>query len=71
VLRGIYNGRFKSTDETQFFFHWDYLNEAMKKTTLRRADQIGFFIVGLKDPDQAAEVAAAIDSAFKNSVTEP
>jgi len=70
VLRGIYNGRFKSTDETQFFFHWDYLNEAMKKTTLRRADQIGFFIVGLKDPDQAAEVAAAIDSAFKNSVTE-
>ena len=70
VLRGIYNGRFKSTDETQFFFHWDYLNEAMKKTTLRRADQIGFFIVGLKDPDQAAEVAASIDSAFKNSVTE-
>ena len=70
VLRGIYNGRFKSTDETQFFFHWDYLNEAMKKTTLRRADQIGFFIVGLKDPDQAAEVATAIDSAFKNSVTE-
>lgn len=70
VLRGIYNGRFKSTDETQFFFHWDYLNEAMKKTTLRRADQIGFFIIGLKDPDQAAEVAAAIDSAFKNSVTE-
>lgn len=70
VLRGIYNGRFKSTDETQFFFHWDYLNEAMKKTTLRRADQIGFFIVGLKDPDQAAEVAVAIDSAFKNSVTE-
>lgn len=70
VLRGVYNGKFKGTDETQFFFHWDYLNEAMKKTTPRRADQIGFFIVGLKDPDKAAEVAAAIDSAFKNSVTE-
>lgn len=70
VLRGIYNGRFKSTDETQFFFHWDYLNEAMKKTVSRRADQIGFFIVGLNNPDQAAEVAAAIDSTFKNSVTE-
>ena len=70
VLRGIYKGRYPTTDETQFFFNWEYLNEAMKKTTPRRADQIGFYIEGLKDPDQAAEVAAAIDATFKNSMTE-
>jgi putative ABC transport system permease protein len=70
VLRGIYKGRYPTTDETQFFFNWEYLNEAMKKMTPRRADQIGFYIEGLKDPDAAAEVAAAIDASFKNSMTE-
>jgi putative ABC transport system permease protein len=70
VLRGIYKGRYPSTDETQFFFHWEYLNESMKKISPRRADQIGFYIIGLKDPDRAAEVASAIDASFRNSITE-
>ena len=70
VLRGIYKGRYPTTDETQFFFNWEYLNEAIKKITPRRADQIGFYIEGLKDPDRAAEVAAAIDATFRNSMTE-
>ncbi len=70
VVKGIYRGRDKATDESQFFFHWDYLNETMKKTVPRRADQIGFFIIGVEDPDRAAEVAAAIDRSFKNSITE-
>jgi putative ABC transport system permease protein len=70
VVRGIYRGRDKGTDESQFFFSWEYLNETMKKTVPRRADQIGFFMIGVKNPDQAAEVAAAIDRSFKNSITE-
>jgi len=70
VLRGIYRGRYPATDETQFFFNWEYLNESMKKISPRRADQIGFYIEGLKDPDRAAEVAAAIDASFKNSIME-
>lgn len=70
VLRGIYRGRDKGTDETQFFFHWDYLNESLRKTTPRRADQIGFFILGIRDPDEAASVASRVDAAFRNSVTE-
>jgi putative ABC transport system permease protein len=57
VLRGIYKGRYPATDETQFFFNWEYLNESMKKISPRRADQIGFYMEGLKDPDRAAEVA--------------
>jgi len=28
VLRAIYRGRDKTIDETQFFLHWDYVNES-------------------------------------------
>ena len=70
VVSGIYRGRDKGTDESQFFFHWEYLNEVMKKTAPQRAEQIGFFIPGIKNPDQAAEVAGAIDRSFKNSISE-
>ena len=69
IVRGIYQGRDRGTDESQFFFSWDYLNESLRKTIPGRADQIGFFILGIRDPDQAAEVAAAIDLSFKNSIT--
>lgn len=70
VLRGIYHGRDESTDERVFFFHWDYLNEALKKTTPRRADQVGWYVVEVKDPNRAAEVAQAIDMTFRNSLAE-
>ena len=70
VLRGIYRGAQKSTDETQFFFHWDYLNEALRKSSPRRADQAGIYVISVARPDQAAEVAVAIDSTFKNSLAE-
>lgn len=70
VIRGIYRGVNKNTDETQFFFHWDYLNETLKKTAPRRADQAGFYMIGLTNPDSAAETSVAIDRMFKNSLAE-
>src|SRR5256714_9019995 len=70
TLRGIYDGADKGTDQSTFFFHWDYLNETMKKQFPRRADQSGVFVVQLKDPQQAAEVSEAIDATFKNSLAE-
>ncbi len=70
TVRGIYHGAAKSTDESQFFFQWDYLNEVMKKTTPRRADMVGVFVVAIADPDRAAEVGQAIDNLFKNSLAE-
>ena len=70
ILRGIYRGRDKNVDETQFFFHWDYLNETMKKTMPRRVDQVGFYMIGVTRADLAAEVASAIDQTFKNSRAE-
>ena len=70
VLRGIYRGRNKNIDESQFFFHWDYLNETMKKTSPRRADQVGFYMIGVTRPDVAADAAVAVDNTFKNSLAE-
>jgi putative ABC transport system permease protein len=70
VIRGIYRGAQRSTDETQFFFNWDYLNETLRRTIPRRADQVGIYIVGVSNPERAAEVALAIDNTFKNSLAE-
>lgn len=70
VVRGIYEGADKSTDEGQFFFHWNYLNETMRKTVPRRADQVGVFIISVKNPQLAAETSMAVDALFKNSLAE-
>jgi putative ABC transport system permease protein len=70
VMRGIYRGRDKTVDETTFFFHWDYLNENLKKISARRGDQVGFYMIGVTKPEIAAEVAVAIDKAFSNSLAE-
>ena len=70
VLRGIYTGRDKTVDESAFIFQWDYLNETMKKTTPRRADQVGWYMIGITNPNLAADVAVRIDKTFKNSLAE-
>jgi len=70
VLRGIYQGRDENVDETQFIFHWDYLNEALKKTAPGRADQVGFYMVGVDRPEVSGAVAEDIDRMFKNSMAE-
>lgn len=70
VVRGIYSGAEKSTDESQFFFQWDYLNESLRKSAPRRADQVGVYVIGLKNPHMAAEASLAVDAGFKNSLAE-
>jgi putative ABC transport system permease protein len=70
TLRGIYDGADRGTDVSTMYFHWDYLNESVKKAYPRRADQTGVFIVSLADPGRAAEVSAAIDASFRNSLAE-
>ena len=70
VLRAIYTGRDNTVDETQFFFHWNYFNEGVKKMWPRYAEQVGFYMIGVTRPDIAPEVALTIDKAFKNSLAE-
>ena len=70
TLDGIYDGVDRSTDVNTMYFHWQYLNESVKKLYPRRADQTGVFVVSLADPQRAAEVSAAIDATFRNSLAE-
>jgi putative ABC transport system permease protein len=70
IIRGIYQGRDQNVDETAFFFHWEYLNETMKKTAPGRADQVGWYMVEVKNPNLAADVSVRIDKMFKNSLAE-
>ena len=70
TLRGVYDGADASTDTSTMFFHWELLNETIKRTYPRRGDQTGVFIEQLVDPQQAAEVSQAIDATFRNSLAE-
>ena len=70
ILRGIYRGRDENVDETQFFFHWEYLNETLRKTAPSRADRVGFYMIGVDHPNNSPLVLQAIDRTFKNSLAE-
>ncbi|MFL6676329.1 MAG: ABC transporter permease [Massilia sp.] len=70
VVRGIYDGRQSSTVTTQMFFHWDYLNETLLKTAPRRANQVGVYVVQIRNAEDAAAVSAALDATFRNSLAE-
>ncbi len=70
VLRGVFTGAEKNTEERVLFFHWGYLNETLKKTIPRRADQAGFYIVSIDRPELAAQVSQDVDRIFKNSLAE-
>lgn len=70
VVRGIYDGAKPSTNTSQMFFHWAYLNERMIKVSPRFANRVGVFVVEIDEPDNAAVVSNALDEQFKNSLAE-
>ena len=45
VVRGIYKPKNKNTDDTQMFFHWEYVDERMKVESPTRAGDVGWYIV--------------------------
>jgi putative ABC transport system permease protein len=63
-LRGIYRGTRAQDDTTQFWFHWDYLNEKMPPSY---KNMIGWYTLRIDNPDHAGSVMKAIDETFANS----
>jgi len=53
-------------DKTGFYFRYDYLDENRRGAY----GQVGWYVVRIKDPNQAAQVSAAIDQQFANSAAE-
>ena len=70
VVRGIFDSPDPAKITRQMLFHWNYLNETLRKVTVRRADQVGVFIVGIERIDDAAAVSTNIDGVFRNSLAE-
>lgn len=70
TIRGIYQGRDDKVDTGQFLMHWAYVNERVKAILPSLADQVGIIVVDIRHPADAAIMSAAIDSLFKNSLTE-
>ncbi|HEX7156465.1 MAG TPA: FtsX-like permease family protein, partial [Burkholderiaceae bacterium] len=68
-VRAIYDGRDETTITRQMYFHYDLLNEWMRKNWgPDAADQVGVFLVQVDDPSRVAEVARRIDGEFANSL---
>jgi len=70
VVRGIMDGRDESTITRQLIFHWDYLNESVRKMPGRRADQVGVYVLGIAVPEEAAAISRNVDDVFRNSLAE-
>src|SRR5215831_5028875 len=63
-LDGIYHGKQQGNDETQFWFHWDNLEEAMPD---RLKGLVGWYTVKIEHTDDAMRTAKTIDEGFANS----
>jgi putative ABC transport system permease protein len=68
---GIFDGAKKGTDTTPLFFRYDYFDEARQEGNQDWGKgKVGWYIIRIKDPSQAAEVAKRVDAEFENSPTE-
>ncbi|GAA5183806.1 ABC transporter permease [Niveibacterium umoris] len=70
VVRGIYHAASKKTDVSTMFFHWDLLNESLKKISPRYVNNIGVFVTEVEDANNVAQISLDIDAQFKNSAAE-
>ncbi len=70
IIAGIYTGAKSNTDESAMVFRFDYLDERMREESPGRAGQIGWLIIQIADPTQAAQISAKVDELFKNSLAE-
>jgi putative ABC transport system permease protein len=65
-IRGIYGGKRREDDTTQFWFRWDYLDERKSY----EKGFVGWYVVRIANPDDAVRVVKAIDEEFANSTWE-
>ena len=64
-LDGIYEGSRPQDDKSQFWFHYDNLNESPNVRTWK--DMAGWYVVKINNPDDAVSIIKKIDTTFANS----
>ncbi len=71
TLRAIYDGADGSVDENQMLMHWALLNETFRaRNRGRGGDFVGVYIIGIRDPANAAVISQRVDEQFRNSLAE-
>lgn len=61
ILRGVFTGG----PDDQFYFHWDYLNEAIGRPNL-----VGLYWIRVDHPERSSHIADTIDRMFRNTDAE-
>jgi putative ABC transport system permease protein len=61
-VSGIYDGD-DGVDKTQFFFHYDYLDE----NRAQGEGAVGWYVVKIADPSRSVELSRTFDEMFANS----
>ena len=70
TLRGIWDGAEAKTDESQMLVHWAYVNEWVRQRYKGRSDQVGVYMLGIDEPNNAAVISERVDKLFANSLAE-
>jgi putative ABC transport system permease protein len=65
-LDAIYKGTRQADDTSQFWFHYDYLNESIDPASSWK-NVAGWYIVRLSNPDDAVSIIDKIDAMFSNT----
>ncbi|HEX3703098.1 MAG TPA: ABC transporter permease [Vicinamibacterales bacterium] len=65
TIRGVYTSSTNAVDNQTMFFNWKYLDE---RSIVK--SQAGWFVSEIANPDQATQVALAIDQKFANTPNE-
>src|SRR5690349_9822155 len=63
-IAGVYHGKQKQDDETQFWLRWDYFEERIPE---RIKGQVGWYVLRVNNADDSPRIAKAIDEQFANS----
>ena len=67
-IDGVYHNPNKGADNTNLFFHYDYLAEVLRDTQF--SGDVGWYVIRVSDADQSAALAKKIDEMFANSPAE-
>jgi putative ABC transport system permease protein len=70
VVRGIYKGKDRTTDQTIMYFDFKYLDEQLRRDSPARAGRIGWYVVKVQNMNESAQVSERVDALFKNSPAE-
>jgi putative ABC transport system permease protein len=69
TIEGLYDSDRTGVDKTQFFFHWEYLNETFRNSGFLNS-QVGWYVLRVADPSTSDQLAKQLDAMFANSPAE-